>query len=72
MNKKFGWVSEKPFQSQVTFLLESDQDSTELTWAVESEEAGIVQLAEPLLVKQTNEMIRKSLIRLKTYIKTKK
>ena len=71
-NKKFGWVSEKPFQSQVTFLLESDQDSTDLTWTVESEEAGIVQLAEPLLVKQTNEMMRKSLIRLKIYIHTKK
>jgi hypothetical protein len=71
-NKKFGWVSEKPFPSQVTFLLESDHDSTILTWIVESGETGIVQLAEPLLVKQTNEMIRRSLIRLKTYIKTKK
>lgn len=71
-NKKFGWVSEKPFQSQVMFLLEPDHVSTKLTWTVESEEVGIVQLAEPLLVKQTNEMMRKSLIRLKTCIKTKK
>jgi hypothetical protein len=95
-NKKFGWVSEKPFQSQVTFLLESNQryeprglprtpysaasggvcipegnqESTELTWIVESKEAGIVQLAEPMLVKQTDEMIRKSMIRLKEYLQT--
>jgi len=71
-NKKFGWVSKKPFQSQVTFLLESDHDSTELTWIVESEETGIVQMAKPLLVKQTNEMIRKSLVRLKAYLQDKK
>jgi hypothetical protein len=71
-NKKFGWVSEKPFPTQVTFLLESDHDSTRLTWSIELEEAGIVQLAEPMLVKQTNVMIRKSLVRLKAYIKTKK
>ena len=70
-NRKFGWKSEKPFHSQVTFLLESDQDSTRLTWTVESEEAGIVQLAEPLLIKQTNEMMRKSLIHLKAYLKIK-
>lgn len=71
-NKKFGWESEKPFPSQVTFLLESDRDSTKLTWIVESEETGIVQLAEPLLIKQTNEMIRKSLVRLKAYLQDKK
>jgi hypothetical protein len=41
-------------------------------WTVESEEAGIVQMAEPLLVKQTNAMIRKSLIRLKAYLQDKK
>jgi hypothetical protein len=70
-NKKFGWVSEKPFPTQVTFLLGSDQDSTKLTWIVESEETGIVQLAEPLLIKQTNEMMRKSLIRLKAYLETR-
>ena len=70
-NKKFGWVSEKPFRSQVTFLLGSNHDSTKLTWIVESKEAGIVQLAEPLLVKQTNEMIRKSLVRLKEYLQGK-
>lgn len=71
-NKMFGWVSEKPFPSQVTFLLKSDQDSTELTWVVESEKTGIVQMAEPILVKQTHEMIRKSLIRLESYINIKK
>lgn len=71
-NRKFGWVSERPFPTQVTFVLGSDHDSTELTWIVESEATGIVQLAEPLLVKQTNGMLRRSLIRLKTYIKTKK
>jgi hypothetical protein len=70
-NKKFGWVSEKPFLTQVTSLLESDHDSTKLLWIVESEESGIVQMAEPMLVKQTTEMIRKSLIRLKVYIKTR-
>ena len=70
-NKTFGWVSEKPFQSQVTFLLESEHDSTKLTWLVESEETGIVQMAEPMLVKQTNEMIRKSLVRLKAHLQSK-
>jgi hypothetical protein len=39
-NRKFGWVSKEPFLSQVTFLLESNQDSTQLTWIVESEERG--------------------------------
>jgi hypothetical protein len=67
-NRKFGWKSEKPFPAQVTLLLVPDQDSTKLTWTVESEEAGIVQLAEPLLIKQTDEMIRKSLMRLKKYL----
>jgi len=71
-NKKFGWVSEKPFQSQVTFLLESDQDSIELTWIVESAETGIVQMAEPMLVKQTSEMIQKSMARLNAYLQMKK
>ncbi len=71
-NRRFGWKSEKPYPSQVTFLLEPDHDLTKLTWTVESDEAGIVQLAEPLLVRQTEEMIRKSLIRLRTYIRTKK
>lgn len=59
-NRKFGWKSERPYPSQVTFLLEPDHNSTKLTWTVESEEAGIVQLAEPLLIRQTEEMIRKS------------
>lgn len=68
-NRKFGWVSEKPFLTQVTFMLESNHDSTELTWIVESEETGIVQMAEPMLIKQTNEMIQKSLVRLIEYIK---
>jgi hypothetical protein len=71
-NKKFGWVSEKPFQSQVVFLLERGEDSTKLTWIVESEETGIVRMAEPLLVKQTNEMMRKSLMRLKAYLQDRK
>ena len=71
-NKKFGWVSEKPFSSQVTFLLESDHNSTKLIWMVESEEVGIVQMAEPLLIKQTIEMIRKSLVRLKEYLRDRK
>jgi hypothetical protein len=67
-NKKFGWVSKKPFLTQVTLTLESIQDSTKLTWIVESEETGIVQMAEPLLVKQTDEMMRKSLVRLRAYL----
>lgn len=71
-NRRFGWKSEKPYPTQVTFLLEPDHGSTKLTWTVDSEEAGIVQLAEPLLVKQTNEMIRKSLVRLKAYLQDKK
>lgn len=70
-NRRFGWKSEKPFPSQVTFLLEPDPDSTKLTWTVESEEAGIVQLAEPLLVRQTEESIRKSVIRLREYLQTR-
>jgi hypothetical protein len=70
-NRKFGWVSKKPFLSQVTFLLEPVQDSTKLTWIVESEETGIVRMAEPLLVKQTDEMIRKSLARLKEYLQAR-
>lgn len=60
-NRRIGWISEKPFPSQFTFLIEPDHGSTKLTWTVESNEAGIVQLAEPLLVRQTEEMIRKSL-----------
>lgn len=71
-NTKFGWKSAKPFQSQVMFFLESNSDITKLTWTVQSEEAGIVQLAEPLLVKQTEEMIRKSLTGLKGYLNTRK
>jgi hypothetical protein len=71
-NKKFGWVSKKPFLTQVTLTLEPVQDSTKLTWIVESEETGIVQMAEPMLVKQTNEMMRKSLMRLKAYLQDRK
>ena len=70
-NREFGWKSEKPFATQVTLSLEADQDSTVLTWIVESEETGIVQLAEPLLIKQTDELIRKSLVRLKTYLQAR-
>jgi hypothetical protein len=71
-NKKFGWVSKKPFLTQVKLTLEPVQDSTKLTWIVESEEAGIVQMAEPMLVKQTDEMMRKSLMRLKAYLQDRK
>jgi hypothetical protein len=67
-NRNFGWKSEKPFSAQVTFLLEPAQDSTTLTWTIESEEVGIVQLVEPLLIKQIDEMIQKSLVRLKEYL----
>jgi hypothetical protein len=70
-NRKFGWKSEKPFATQVTLLLKPDRELTALIWIVESEEAGIVQLAEPILIRQTEELIRKSLRRLKAYIKTK-
>jgi hypothetical protein len=70
-NKKFGWKSERPFPSQVTFLLEPDKNSTKLIWIVESEESGIVQLAEPLLVRRTNEMLRKSMTCLKAYLQEK-
>ena len=70
-NKKFGWKSEKPFPAQVMFLLEPDGGETKLTWIVESEEVGIVQLAEPLLIKQTNAIIQKSLIGLKAYLQAK-
>ena len=69
-NRVFGWKSEKPFPTQITLLLEPDHDLTKLTWRVESEEAGIVQLAEPMLVKQTSEMIQKSLVHLKAFIRT--
>jgi hypothetical protein len=70
-NKKFGWKSEKPFPSQVTLTLEPEQESTQLMWIVESDEAGIVQMAEPLLIKQTEEMVRKSLVRLGKYLQRK-
>jgi hypothetical protein len=69
-NRKFGWRTEKPFLAQVTFLLEPERDGTRLTWRFESEESAIVQLAEPLLNRQTNEMIRKSLTRLRAYLRT--
>jgi len=71
-NRKFGWKSERPFLTQVTFSLEPDQGLTKLIWSVESDEGGIVQMAEPLLIKQTNEMMRKSLVRLKVYLQDKK
>jgi len=70
-NKRFGWKSEKPFPTQVTFLLEPDHDSAKLTWTVEADETGIVQLAEPLLARQMEEMIRKSLMSLKKLLETK-
>lgn len=67
-NKKFGWVSKKPFLTQVTLTLETVQDLTKLTWIVKSEETGIVQMAEPMLVKQTKAMMRKSMVCLKSYL----
>ena len=70
-NKKFGWKSEKPFPTQVTILLEPDQDSTKLIWTVESEETGIVQMAAPMLVKQINKIIQTSLIQLKAYLEVR-
>ena len=70
-NKRFGWKSEKPFPSQVTFLLVPGQESTKLMWTVESREVGIVHLAEPLLVRQTEEMIRKSLRSLNKLLQAK-
>jgi hypothetical protein len=72
MDNKFGWISEKPFLTQVTFLLKPDHNTTELTWIVESEETGIVQLAEPLLVRQTVESIRKSLVHLKDFLQNQR
>lgn len=71
-NQKFGWVSKKPFLTQVTLTLEPIQASTNLTWIVESDGTGIVQMAEPMLVKQTKAMMRKSLMRLKEYLRDKK
>jgi len=71
-NRVFGWKSEKPFPAQVMLILESCGEITKLTWTVESEKAGIVQLVEPLLVRQTNESIQKSLVRLKAYLQTRK
>ena len=70
-NKVFGWKSEKPFPAQVMLLLESNRCSTKLTWTVKSEGVGIVQLAEPLLVRQLNAMIQKSLVRLNEYLQMK-
>lgn len=70
-NRRFGWKSEKPFPTQVTLLLEPELESAKLTWTVESEEVGIVQLAEPLLIKQTNEIIQKSIKGLLAYLQTK-
>jgi hypothetical protein len=67
-NRMFGWKTEKPYLAQVTLLLQPDADDTKITWIVESEQAGIVQLAEPLLIKQTNDMIRKSLISLNLFL----
>jgi len=65
---KFGWITEKPITSQITLSLEPEQDSTKLTWSVESEATGIAQLAEPLLVKETKARIQKSFSGLKAYL----
>jgi carbon monoxide dehydrogenase subunit G len=63
--RKFGWISGKPFVSQVNFVLEPAGDLTRLEWVIEAEEAGIVQLAEPLLERLIREMLVRSLVRLK-------
>lgn len=70
-NRKFGWKTEKPFPAQVTFLLEPEGDITKLSWIVEAEEVGIVQLVEPLLIKKTNELIQKSLMSLKAFLQAR-
>lgn len=70
-NRKFGWKTEKPFLAQVTFLLEADKGVTKLTWSIESDEGGIVQLTEPLLIKQTDLIIRNSFARLKKYLQSR-
>jgi hypothetical protein len=70
-NWVFGWKSEKPFPAQVMLILEPFGEITKLTWTVESEEGGTVQLVEPLLVRQTDEMIKKSLACLKEYLQEK-
>ena len=57
-NRKFGWKSEKLFPAQVKLLLEPIGDITRLSWMIVSEEVGIVQLAEPLLIKQANTRIK--------------
>ena len=67
----FGWKTEKPYLAQVTLLLQPVTDGTKITWSVESKQTGIVQLAEPLLIKQTNEMIQKSLIRLNLFLQVR-
>ena len=70
-NRMFGWKTEKPYLAQVTLFLQPDVDETKITWVVESEQTGIVQLAEPLLIKQTNEMIQKSLTRLDLFLQAR-
>lgn len=67
-NRMFGWKAETPYRAQVTLLLQPEEDDTKITWSVESEQADIEQLAEPLLIKQTNDMIRKSLISLNLFL----
>ena len=52
MNRKFGWKSKKPYPTQISLLLEPDPGFTKLIWTVESQGAGIVQLAEPVLINQ--------------------
>ncbi len=69
-NRKFGWITGKPISSQITLSLQPEQDSTKLTWSVESEATGIAQLAEPLLVKETKDRIQKSFHGLNVYLQT--
>ena len=70
-SRRFEWKSKKPFAAQITLLVEPYQNLTKLTWTVESGELGTIQLTEPLLIKQTEEMTQKSLVRLKEYMQWK-
>lgn len=67
-NKRFGWITENPFQAQITFLLESKAGGTGLTWIIEAETSGLLRLVEPLWSRKTKEMMCRSLVRLTTYL----
>ena len=67
-NQRFGWLTGNPITSQITLSLQSGHDATLLTWIVESDAAGIAQLAEPLLIKETKARIQKSFNGLQVYL----